>query len=640
MAGWQVEQDIPEDTLTERGNLRVLLAGLSFFAGLDDPTIEAIAGRCEWLSLPGGATLFEAGEASDAMYILISGCLGSYAPPGGLDRRRFLGRVTSGESVGEMGLVSGRPRMATVLALRDSEVLRLSRAAFDEVIRRHPDAMLRIAQLTVSRLESSSALAPRGRAAGPRTFTLLPQAIDTDVATFAMEFVEALRVRGSVELVWSVRGADHTSHWFHKVESQNDFVVYVADHQPTAWTRLCLRQADALLLLARAESPAGPWQSLAAARDAKLATQRAEMVLLHEGPIVRGAAARWLAVQPGVPHHHVRTAEDVPRIARLLTGTAVGLVLSGGGARGFAHLGVIRALREHGVPIDLVGGTSIGAIMGAAAAMGWDDAQMLEVFRRTFVDSNPLGDYTLPLVSLVAGRRVSTRLRREFGEVAIEDMPLPFYCVSANLTSGHAAVHRSGELWRWLRASVAIPGVLPPVMYHGEVFVDGATINNLPVDVMREAGRGAVIGVDVGADRTFTTDIEDTDAPPFWKLISSFRARDRKRPNIFQVLWRAGMVNSAAATLARRHQTDLLLQPPLEDVDLLAWRAFHRAIDAGHRHALRKLAETPPELAGRLRPGGRADAIAITNDGAGACSPDDSQPAPATGSAEPLARSA
>ncbi|MCP5466468.1 MAG: patatin-like phospholipase family protein [Sinobacteraceae bacterium] len=517
-----MEQDVSEDTLTVRGNLQVLLSGLPIFAGLDAATIASIAAICEWLSLPGGATLFEAGEPSDSMYVLLSGCLGSFAPPQAADRRRTLGRVSAGECVGEMGLVSGRPRMASVVALRDSELLRLSREAFDRVLRRHPEAMLRIAQLTVARLESSAGPKPRGRAPGPRSFTLVPQALDVDVAGFALELVDALRRLGRVELVWSARGADHTSQWFHEIESRNDYVVYVAEPAPTTWTRLCLRQADTLLLLARAGSQAAPWASLAAARDAQLATQRVELVLLHDGSLQRGAAARWLAVQPEVAHHHVCTAADVPRVARLLTGTAVGLVLSGGGARGCAHLGVIRALREQGVPIDMVGGTSIGAIMGAAAAYGWPDEQMLQVFRRTFVDSNPLGDYTLPLVSLVAGRRVSSRLRREFGDVAIEDLPLPFYCVSANLTLGHAAVHRSGELWRWLRASVAIPGVLPPVMHHGEVFVDGATINNLPVDVMREAGRGLVIGVDVGADRTFTTDIDDTDAPPFWKLISSF----------------------------------------------------------------------------------------------------------------------
>lgn len=591
-----MENDLPEDTLAVRGNLRVLLAALPVFEALSDDALDAVATECEWLSLPGGAPLFEAGEVSDSMYVLLSGCLGSYAPAGS-DRRRFLGRVVAGETVGEMGLVSGRPRTAGVVALRDSELVRLSREAFDRVVRHHPSAMLAIARITVERLESQTRVGRRGRASGPRSFALLPQAIDVDVASFALELVEALSLLGRTELVWSARGAEHTSHWFHKLEASNDYVVYVGDHQASTWSKLCMRQADALLLLASADSPAAPWEALLTDHDARVARPRAELILLHGQRFASGAAERWLAQQPGLPHHHVRGPADVRRVARLLTGTAVGLVLSGGGARGFAHLGVVRALRERGIPIDLVGGTSIGAIMGAAVAHGWPDDQLLDVFKRTFVVSNPLGDYTLPVVSLVSGRRVSERLRQEFGSVAIEDLPVPFYCVSANLTTGQAAVHRRGELWRWLRASVAIPGVLPPVMHRGEVYVDGATINNLPVDVMREMGRGPVIGVDVGADRTFTTEVDDTDVPPLWKLMAWMRGR-RRRPNIFQVLWRSGMVNSAAATLARREQTDVLLQPPLEDVDLLDWRSFERAIAAGYQHAIVRLAaaDSAPEL--------------------------------------------
>src|SRR5690606_643755 len=139
----------------------------------------------------------------------------------------------------------------------------------------------------------------------------------------------------------------------------------------------------------------------------------------------------------------------------------------------------------------------------------------------------------------------------------IEDLPTPYFCVSTNLSSGQIAVHRRGELWRWLRASVAIPGVLPPVVHNAELFVDGATINNLPVDVMREARVGKIIGVDVGADRAFTTDSVDSDAPPFWRLFRWFRGR-KHRINILQILWRAGMVNSAANTASRRELSDLL----------------------------------------------------------------------------------
>jgi NTE family protein len=151
-------------------------------------------------------------------------------------------------------------------------------------------------------------------------------------------------------------------------------------------------------------------------------------------------------------------------------------------------------------------------------------------------------------------------------------------------------VHRRGELWQWLRASVAIPGVLPPVVQNRELFVDGATINNLPVDVMRDAGIGYVIGVDVGADRVFSSDTTESDMPPFWNLFEWFSGR-RQRVSILQILWRAGMINSAGNRAARQELSDLLLQPPLEQIDMLNWKAFDRAIDAGYGYAIRRIAE-------------------------------------------------
>jgi NTE family protein len=493
-----------------------------------------------------------------------------------------------------MAVLAGRPRSATVIALRDTEVGRLSKRAFDAVLLDHPQAMYRIAQLTVQRLDASQRQ-QRGKRAVPRTFTIVPQDIDVDVGQFATQLVATLNETARTELVWSVRGQAHTSHWFHNVESANDFVVYVADPRLTSWSKLCMRQADSLLLLARADGEPSNWPMLAAQGESRATLQRAEIVLLHDGVMARDHARHWLARQPGLAHHHVRHEGDVARLARLLTGRGVGLVLSGGGARGFAHIGALKALREAHVPIDAVGGTSMGAILGAGIALEWSHEEMVERFKRSFVDTNPLNDYTLPLLSLVSGRKVSGLLRGEFAELDIEDLPLPFYCVSSNLTTGRIAVHRSGLLWRWLRASVAIPGVLPPIFHGGEVHVDGGVMSNLPIDIMREVGRGPVIGVDVGADRAFTADFDDVDVPGLWKAMSWFRAK-KKRVNIFQVLWRAGMVNSAAATMAHREQTDLLLQPPLESVDMLNWKAFERAIDVGYRYTLERLEKMAPTV--------------------------------------------
>jgi NTE family protein len=584
------EGERPEETVQLRADVGAVLGNLPLFSGMDPAILSEMAAAAEWLSLPGGATLFSAGEHSDALYIVLSGSLGAFSPDD-TDRRRFWGRINPGDTVGEMGLISGRPRSAHVVALRDSELARFSADSFHRVFGRYPEAMMRIARLTVDRLEASQS---RGRGArhNTRTFTLLPQSMEVDVGGFAAEFVKALSRFGRTELVWSVRAGSHTSHWFHQVESANDYVVYVGESKHGRWSSLCVRQADALLLLARAEGPAGRWEALGGPRESSVAAPKAELVLLHDGELARGAADRWLAEQPGLQHHHVVATSDIARVARMLTGRGVGLVLSGGGARGFAHIGIVKALREAGVPIDLVGGTSMGAILGAGVAQCWSVEELTERFRRAFVESKPLRDYTLPFVSLVSGRKVSRLLRNDFGDITIEDLPLTFFCVSSNLTTGHSEVHRRGEVWRWLRASVAIPGVLPPVMHNGEVLVDGGTMNNLPVDAMRELGRGPVIGCDVGADRAFTTDTDDVDVPLPWQLMRWARVR-RHRPNIFQILWRAGMVNSSAMTAAHREKTDLLLQPPLAQVDMLNWGAFETAIDAGYAYAVRLLATLP-----------------------------------------------
>jgi len=570
-----------EDDRTQidpRANPWAMLAALPLFSGLPKGVVDAAVTELEWKSLPGGGLLFEAGAPADAVYFVVSGCLGVYGPGGELT-----GRIAAGETVGEMGLIVSRPRTATVRALRDSELAMLSAGTFERVLLGHPEAILRLARLTVLRLEDREA--EQLRILTPRTLAMVPLDDGIELPVHAGRFVQALSRFGRVDLVGRERAGRHSPQWFHERESQNDFVVYAADAGDTPWTRLCLRQADVVLLVARTDVESEGW-TRSQWLDGSM--RRAELLLLHEKAFVNGAATRWHAVLPGMPHHHMRKPADYDRLVRLLTGRAVGLVLSGGGARGFAHLGVVRALREHGVPIDLVGGTSMGGILAAGVAADWGDDELVRRFKRSFVDTNPLSDYTLPLVSLVSGRKVGMLLRRELGDIDIEDLPLPYFCVSSNLTTGRIAVHQQGPLWQWLRASVAIPGVLPPVFQGGEVFVDGGAMNNLPVDVMRAKGRGPVIGVDVGTDRTFTTDVEATDMPFLWNL---FRGRGgRQRPNILQILWRAGMVNSTTATLERRLQSDLLITPALESLDLLDWKGFERAIEIGYRDACERLA--------------------------------------------------
>ena len=326
---------------------------------------------------------------------------------------------------------------------------------------------------------------------------------------------------------------------------------------------------------------------------------RVELALVHQGGIDPGCSAPWLKTLPVTLHHHIVEPADFGRVARLLMRRGVGLVLSGGGARGFAHLGIIRALREAKVPIDFLGGASIGAIIAAGVAMGWSDEEMQLRYRRSFVATNPVNDYTLPFLALTRGKKVSRLLEREYGSVLIEDLRFPYFCVSANLTTGRLFEHRSGSVAQALRASVAIPGVMPPVFHEDGVLVDGAAINNLPVDVMQGHAPGFVIGCDVGADRNF----------------------GERRVNIFEVLMHAGMINSTASERAQRELADVLMKPPLVNIDLLNWQAFDRAIQAGYDYARIALDELPkipriiPAAAGSCESQLRRGRAAETNRG-------------------------
>lgn len=574
---------------------RQLLRGLELFRHLDEATLDELAAELEWFALPGGATLFEYGEPSDALCVLKSGSLGAFKPDQD-GTFRLDGVVAAGETVGELGLIVDQPRSASVRALRDSELLRLSRKAFDRLIARHPQAMLISARLAVKRL-----VARRDGAtlSAPRTFAVLAHDAGVPARDFAQRLRSALARYGEGALIDAAAAQGQTSAWFSALEARSRYVIYLGEAGDTQWRELCVRQSDCLLLLANSADNASPWPEKSCI-DAEQALHRPRhLVLLHErDTILPGAARRWLDAVPEVAHHHVRNDGDIERVARLLTGRSIGLVLSGGGARGFAHIGVVRALREAGMRIDCVGGTSIGAIIGAGVAADWNDAEMFDNYHRAFVLGKPLRDYTLPIVALVAGRRVSRLLREAFGPRDIADLALPYFCITSNLTAGRAETHRAGPLWFWLRASCAIPGVLPPVFHRGQVYVDGAVINNLPVDVMRAQGVGEVVAVDIGADDVLHAQVEEFALPSWWKLAWQRLFHPHRRPGILAILLRSGMVNAEAASLERRAHTSLLLAPPLNDVELLDWNAYQRAIDAGYNYAHKLLgsANAPREL--------------------------------------------
>ncbi|GAP64786.1 hybrid CAP effector domain/patatin phospholipase protein [Mizugakiibacter sediminis] len=565
-------------------DIRELLRKTQVFAHLDDAQLAALEAELVWFSLPGGQTLFEADQPPQGLYVVRTGSLGVFHPPVEGGPPRLAAVRSPGQTLGELALITDQPPGVSLRALRDSELLWLSREGFDRLVRRHPEAMLGAARIAV---QQAAIRATERVASTPRTFVVLAFDGQVDARGVVAQLRHALLPYGDCLVIDAALGHGRSSEWYAEREAESHFVLYLADG-PAEWRRLCIRQADAFLLLVNAGRRAEPWPEAGPFDPRRPRFRARHLLLLHpDGRILPGAARRWLEQLPAARHHHVRGPADIARVARLISGRSTGLVLSGGGARGFAHIGVVRALREAGIAIDAVGGTSIGAIIGAGVACGWDDAAMLANYRRAFVEGKPLRDWTLPFIALTRGRRTSLLLREAFGAHDIEDLPIPFFCLSADLTGGHAVIHRDGPLWLWLRASSAIPGVLPPVLHRGHVYVDGAVINNLPVDVLREDGLGEIIAVDIGADDVLRADVEEWESPPWWRLaMQRWRHRDApRRPGLISLLLRAGMVNAEAAGAGRRAAADLLLHPSLGNVQLLDWRGYERIVEAGYAYA-------------------------------------------------------
>ncbi|MDW8478742.1 MAG: patatin-like phospholipase family protein [Xanthomonadales bacterium] len=549
------------------------LAGSAFFGGLEPHVLARLLRDAERRSLRGGALLFRAGEAARSMGYVVAGCLGVFAGPEATGP--LLGRIGAGETVGEMGLLSGRPRSATVVALRDTELLEFSRASFERLIDTHPRALLELARILIRRLERRETAE---RDAVPRTLALLP--LEGAAAGEAAErLAAALAPLGPTHVV-APEERGRPAGWFSELERRHRFVLYPGDPAAPGWDLFCARQADLELWVGGLEAgrwrvpvPPAPWRP------------RWLALLAERIPRGLGARGRALGAERVLP---VAAAGGWARLARLVARRGVGIVFSGGGARGFAHVGMLQALAEAGIEADAVGGSSIGAVVAAGVACGWSLAEITARFRDAFVRSNPLGDYTVPFVALTRGRRVSERLRAHFGGVDVEDLDLPFYAVATRLGAGSARVFAEGPLWLALRASTAIPGLLPPVFHEGEVLVDGGVADNLPVAPMRALAPGRIVGLEVAGDFRLRSSWDETELPPLPRMVLEW-FRGRRRHDIARILLRAGMVNSEAALAAARERLDLHLRPPLDGLDLLAWRDLDRIVEAGYRYASERL---------------------------------------------------
>ena len=601
----------------ERLHRLQLLSGLSsIFGPIDAELMKALEAEADWTHLHRGEVLWEPGAAADGLYFVISGRVAVLAVQG--DGTEELDHeIARGETIGAAGFLDGRPRKFRVRATRDTLLVGYTSAEFERLIARHPQVVRRITTVLVARSESPRRGAPRGVS----TVMLIPASHGAPVRELADRLAAAMAPYGSVlrldrsraERMLNEPGIADAAEdsaeerqllaWLDACESRHRFVLFEADANADAWTQRCIRRADRLLLVARATDPSERSRTEASIMRRAIAAPdtRASLVLIHaDGARAPSGTRRWLDARPEVSEHfHLRWDgdTDIQRIARVLSGRSIGLVMSGGGARGYAHIGLLRAMEEKGIPIDAIGGTSMGASVAGQYAMGRDASTIVDYSRKVFLEVKPHRGYSLPLLSLLDSSRFERAGVLAYGEVTIEDLWLPYFCVSSNLTTADVMIHRRGTLWKACLASSSLPGVGTPVLCGTHLLCDGGLLNNLPTDIMRAMGHGTVIASAVSCDESgaFTCDR----VPTPWEALRSRIGRSRaavKFPTLLQVVVRASLLHSTSSERASITDADLSVCPPLQDFSLLEFERIDEIVDAGYRAAQATITHWPEQL--------------------------------------------
>jgi NTE family protein len=597
-------------------NVEQLVAESSMLGGLDPDARAFVCAHLEPRVVPGGTVLMEQGERGDSLYLIAVGRLRVTVTrdDGSSVVVAELGR---GELVGELALLTEDRRSATVTALRDSQVYELTAQSFAELVSQHPAAFRQVATRIVERLVLTLR---HGSPTSPVvTIAVVPLSRDVTATTFArrlqasleqlhdtcrvVTFEEATNAIGDLERA----GPDRVAAWFGGQEAGFEAVVYDASPESDAWTEACVRQADLVLLVAASGEEAHP-RAVERAIDVKRSRVRirTELVLVHpEWARDPRRTRRWLEPRSIDRHHHVRVDRDadVDRVARLIVGRGIGVVFSGGGARGVAGIGVLEALAARDVPIDACAGTSIGALIAGGAARGMPPEEIAQQLRAAVVDTSPF-DVTFPAVSLAAGRRVTESIREGADGLDVEDTWRNFFCVSTNLTTGRVEVHRRGPGWHAVRASFSIPGVFPPVRSAtGDLLVDGGLLDNLPVGIMRGEHDGiTVIAVDVGRTRDLVAGALPPDGVVSgWRLLVSRldpSARAADTAGLGRVLMRLTELGSERGD----DRGDVYVRPDVDGYSVGDFKAFDRLLELGRQAGFRavdewRAAATPTEPA-------------------------------------------
>ncbi len=570
------------------------------FGALEPELLSDLADCLEIETVEGGNIIINEGDTAESMLIVVSGRLrvSRKQADGSL---RLYNEVSPGETVGEAGMILQQRRFADVTALRDSTIAVLHRVPFEQLLMRHPVALNKVfAQAVYHQLRHTPQRTQHGHA---HAFVIVPLHPTPLTTEFAHGLTQALARLGKAQLV---NAATSENFPFDDLDAAFEFLIYQTDGQDSEWTRRAFRQADQIIYVANNGDDSGVCRVEEILKtEPGFLMKRQHLALLHPAQTaLPGNLACWRSERDVERVYPLRAGnnDDFSRLARYLTGQAVGVVLGGGGARGFAHLGVLKALEHSNIPVDIIGGNSMGALIGAQYAKG---LSLEDIREQTMAFALGGERPTLPVISLLSGRRLERDLRKMFGDQDIEQLWNPFFAAACNLSRACTTVQESGLLWRAVLASNSPAGLLPPVLHNGDLLVDGAILDNVPVDAMRSRlstpfelrrGNGTIIAIDVDVRDDMGVDPSMARLSVSKTIKGYFSASGEACPGIGDILYRAGHIGGLHQRGRTMAMADLYLQPPVAGFPLMSYRRAAEIAEVGYRYAMEEIGQwTKPE---------------------------------------------
>lgn len=610
------------------------------------PFVRQIDFALDWMMIEAGRALFRQGDHADSIYIVLTGRLRTVmtTPKG---KKEMVGEYGRGELVGIVEVLTQKERITTGIAVRDTELAKIPSELLNVIKRKFPQVVTRLIHLLGQRIigsmrsrdslqisESCPGVENRGSVTNLSTVAILPASNDVPLTNFTLELQHALKAIGAVtrftsDVVkrWLGAGAlDSVNEfrlfsWLGQQEDIHRMILYQCDYTMTRWTKMCIRQADCILIVGKAgqDPKVGELEQQMETIDVRA---QKELVLLHQEDAEHPhGTVEWLNARGWCSsHHHIRCPKrvfskrsvakmmqlyeelektgidrmsDVSRLARFLTGTSVGLVLGGGGARGMAHIGIIRAMIEAKIPIDMVGGTSIGSLIGAIWCDEVNTTRLIQRSREWSMKMTSIAkkilDLTYPVASMFTGSSFNESIEETFRNRQIEDLWIPFFCITTDLSYSNMRVHTHGCLWRYVRASMSLAGYLPPLCdpIDGHLLLDGGYVNNLPADVMRSLGAQTIFAVDVGSqDETELTNYGDK-LSGWWLLWKRWNpwAEPVRVPDMQEIQSRLAYVSCIRQLEVVKHSDYCeYIRPPIDKYGTLQFGSFDEIMDVGFNH--------------------------------------------------------